>query len=243
MRKTLFLALVAVAGVSNAQLAISIGIRETNTSAAIGSNGGTSLSQGGSAGIEWVNLDGQNLNIDGTWQTFTFNFQADALTAFAGGTADGAYTGTRGTLESIRITNTNGAQGPMSLWVDDVTNTTAAGSVNFGDFESFAAGDVAMFQAPGFSGSTNGIAAGSTAQVDDTVSASGSNSYRGDFEFESNGYIRWTTFNTANLPNPAIDFSDGSSLTFQMRAVPEPATMTLLGLGLAGLALKKRKRK
>lgn len=244
MRKTLFLALVVASAAAHAQLSISLGIRETGTSAAIGANGGTS------GGIEWVNLDGQTLNLDGTWQQFTFNFGTDALTAFAGASANGALDGTKGTIEHIRIRNTGGIDQAITVWLDDVTNTEATGnSVNFGDFESYAAGQEVMFQDPGFSGSTSAnIVAGSTAGVDDTMAATGNNSYRADFTFVDNSttrWVRWTTFGATNLPNPTIDFSQGNSVSFMMKgeAVPEPATMTLIGAGLAGWALRRKKKK
>ena len=65
----------ATALAANAQtFAISLGIRETNTAAPIGGDGGTAN------GIEFVNLDGQTLTLDGTWQTFTFNFGTDSVT-------------------------------------------------------------------------------------------------------------------------------------------------------------------
>jgi len=69
-----------VAGASAAPvLKVSIGVRETATTAPIGGNGGT-----GGTGIEWVNVDGQTLVLDGTWQQFTFNFATDPITAFTG---------------------------------------------------------------------------------------------------------------------------------------------------------------
>jgi hypothetical protein len=243
MRKTALLVVLAVAGAANAQMAISIGIRETGTTAGIGANGGTAN------GIEWVNLDGQTLNFDGTWQTFTFNFQNDPLTGFAGTTANGLYDGTRGVLENIRIRNTGGMTGAQTIWLDSITSTDATGSSTlFGGFEGHASGTEVMFQEPSFSGSTaSNVAAGSTAGVDNSVFDTGSASYKLDFEFVDNVNTRWirlTTNSTAIQPNPTIDFANGSSLTFRMKAgdpVPEPMTMIGLGLGAAALLRKKRK--
>ena len=103
---------------------ISLGIRETNNvpPPAIFSNAGTVN------GIEWVNLDGQTLVADGTWQLFTFTPATDALTAFAGATANGVLTpGIEvATLEHIRILNSDGITAPIRLWVDDVTNTVGS---------------------------------------------------------------------------------------------------------------------
>jgi hypothetical protein len=67
-------------------LNISIGVRETffngGPQGPIGSNGGTT------GGIEWINLDGQTLVLDGTWQLFSFFFIFDPVTAFAGVSAN-----------------------------------------------------------------------------------------------------------------------------------------------------------
>ena len=81
MKRFIFAALllgVCCSAASAANLAVSLGIRETGGSGPIFSNGGSTN------GIEFVNLDGQMLNANGTWQLFTFTPSTDTLTAFAG---------------------------------------------------------------------------------------------------------------------------------------------------------------
>src|SRR5687767_844075 len=111
--------LFALASAEAQTFAVSIGVRETGTSAAIGANGGTA------GGIEWINLDGLTLTANNTWQQFTFNFGTDTVTAFAGATANGVLDGTRGTLEHIRIRNTSSTLNPITMFIDDMVNTVA----------------------------------------------------------------------------------------------------------------------
>ena len=108
--------------------AVSIGVRETNSAAPLGENGGTAGT------IEWVNLDGLTLIPDGTWQQFTFNLTTDPITAFAGLTANSILDGTYGVLEQVRVLNDTGIVAPITLWIDDITNsTTTMSPVTFGE--------------------------------------------------------------------------------------------------------------
>lgn len=223
---------------------ISIGIRETaqggGAFSAIGGNGGSL------GGIEFVARDVQTLVLDGTWQQFTFNITTDPLLAFAGTTANGVLEGAYGTLEHVRVLNNTGIMTPITLWIDDVTNTTTTTSpVTFGDFEGFASGTEVMFQEPSFSGSTSAnVITGSTSGVDNRVAARTS-SCRSDFQFIDGTTTRWvrlTTFNTGNLGNPLIRFDNQSVLTFWMRGGtaqedlgsqgPGPAIAEIVGSGL-----------
>jgi hypothetical protein len=222
--------------------AISIGIRETGTTAPIGGNGGSAN------GIEWVNLDGQTLTLDGTFQTFTFNFQTDALTGFAGTTANGTYDGTRGVLEHIRIRNTGGVTAPVELFIDNIVNTTQAGPNTVSNFEGFPDGTEVTFQEPRFSGSTTANLAllPNSALTTSTMASEGTSSDLVTFQFLDNLNTRWlrlSTFNTPNLPNPTIEFAPGDRLSFQIKGVivPEPASASLLAAG-AGLLLARRRR-
>lgn len=218
--RTVSLAL-ALAAATTAQgtLQISLGIRETEA------GGGTFSTIGGDGGelggIEFVNRDAQTLTLDGTWQQFTFNITTDPLIGFAGASANGVLDGTFGTLEHVRVLNSTGITDPITLWIDDVTDTTlTGGAVNFGDFEGFASGTEVMFQEPGFSGSTAAnLMMGSTSGVDNLV-ASRTSSCRFDFQFIDNLGTRWvrlTTFRAINQRNPQIRLDDQSVVTFWMR--------------------------
>lgn len=218
--RRIFVALALSAAVhAQGTVQISIGIRETQAGGgaftAIGANGGSA------GGIEFVARDVQTLILDGTWQQFTFNITTDPLTAFAGTTANGILDGTYGVLENVRVLNNTGITEPISLWIDDVTNTTTPGGpVNFGDFDSYGAGTEVMFQEPSFSGSTSAnLVAGSTTGVDTRV-ASRSTSDRFNFQFidgQTTRWVRLTTFNTTILPNPSIRFDNQSVVTFWLR--------------------------
>ncbi|MBK8980183.1 MAG: hypothetical protein IPM29_30140 [Planctomycetes bacterium] len=205
------------------QIDISIGVRETGFAGgaftAIGNNGGAV------GGIEWINLDGQQLVLDGTWQQFTFDLAAGPVAGFAGASANGILEGAYGTLENIRIRNSAGVTEPITICIDDVADTitpTGGAPVTtvFGDFETWAQGTEVMFQEPNFSGSTSAnIVAGGTSGVDNFV-ASRTNSYRVDFRFVDGTPTRWlrlTTFNATNSANPLVRFDDGSVITFWMR--------------------------
>lgn len=229
-------------------LQVSIGIRETFIDVPgtipIGGNGGST------GGIEWVNLDGQTLILNNTWQQFSFHLSTATFTAFAGITANGILEGQGGVLEHIRLRNIDGATDPITLWIDTVQNDfDPAGppppqSVVFGSFEGFADNAEVMFQEPRFSGSTSGFLAltPNFSGVDNTVAHDGLASYRTEFQFidgTTTNWLRLTTFNAQNTPNPAIAFGPDSTISFWMRGVPEPSSLALLGL----CAIWRRRRR
>ena len=140
---------------------ISIGVRETGTSAAIGADGGTT------GGIEWVNLDGQSIIADGLWHQYTWNFGTDPVTNFSGGNGVLSSATMKGTLENIRILNSGGnSGGAINLRVDDIVNTVGGVPMTVAGFETsegfFATGvdaldsSQAMFREPIFSSTTLG---------------------------------------------------------------------------------------
>ena len=229
-----------------ANLAISMGIRETGGSGPAFSNAGST------GGIEFVNLDGQSLTADGTWQLFSFTPSTDALTAFAGATANGVLDTDWASLEHIRIRNVDGIISPIRLWIDDVSNTDAAGTATEG-FEGFAVGNEVMFQEPGFSGSTSGNinVATDSAAVSGSMVHSGQQSYEVNFQFVDNTNTRWvrlTSFGATNLPNVAVHVREvgaaAPTVSFYAKAVviPEPSSLMLIAGSLMMLVSLPRRR-
>lgn len=218
---------------ASASLQISLGVRET------AAGGGPEVPIGGDAGnaggIEWINRDGQTVPFDGQWHLYTWEFGVDPVMPFAGTTANGILEGAYGSIEHLRFLNDTGVTDPITLWIDLVVNTPSPGPVTVQDFEGFAAGAEVMFQEPSFSGSTAAnVLPGSTALVDDTQAFEGLASYRLDWTFVDGDPTRWvrlTTFNTPNGPNPLIRLEPGNQVSMYVKAIPEPATLTLLALG------------
>jgi hypothetical protein len=243
--------LAAMAGELHAtSLKISIAIRENNVAGPIFGDGG-----GSGNGIEWVNRDGQTLVADGTWQLFTFTPASDPLLAFAGTTANSMLEQGHewAVLEHIRILNDTGITKPIRIWIDDVTNTVAAGPV-VQDFEAAALGSEVMFQEPGFSGSTSGnLLPNSTTVVADSMAFSGSQSLQADFQFIDSNPTRWirmTTFGLAGDPgqrNPIVRIVEpgapAPTISFYAKAmaIPEPASLLLLVM--AGTAMSCTRRR
>jgi hypothetical protein len=226
-------------------LRISIGVRETGTSAPIGGDGGVANS------IEWVNRDGLTLPLDGAFHTFTFNFGTDPVNFFAGTQPPGGLPnrldGTRGTLEHVRIRNFDGLTVPIQLYIDNIRNTPApGGAMTVSNFEGFSIGSEVTFQEPLFSGSTaaNLTPTPNIAAVTTTAASEGTQSDGVQFRFIDSDHTRWlrlTTSAATNLPNPAIDFAPGSTLSFDIRGVPIPEPTA--GVLLIACALVRRRRK
>lgn len=247
MAATAALVLAAAATTQAAGLKVSIGIRETGGAGPVFANGGST------GGIEWVNRDGQTLTADGTWQLFTFTPATDPLLAFAGATANSVLEpGLEwAVLEHIRILNSDGITQPIRVWIDQVTNATAAGATVEG-FESHAPGTEVMFQEPRFSGSTSAFLAltPNTAAVTNSMAFAGTNSYQVDFQYidaTPTNWVRLTTFGATQVPNPLIRVVEpgapAPTVSFYAKAVviPEPGTAALLAVAcVAATAVRRR---
>ncbi len=238
---------IAVAGMPAIALAadswsISIGVRETGTSAAIGDDGGSA------GGIEWVNLDGQSIIADGLWHPYTWNFGTDPVTNFSGGNGVLSSATMKGTLEHIRILN-SGANvgGAINLRVDNIVNTvggtpmTVAGFETSEGFTTSLTSTQPMFREPIFSSSTLGnMSTGINSTLVSTIAQSGSQSMAARWSFVPDGSTsRWLRLSTASgggnvQPNPTIDFTSGNSLTMWLRAnVVNPSGTRTFGVDVS----------
>ncbi len=229
-----------VAGTALAQsVALSLGIRETGTAAAIGDDGGTS------GGVEWVDLDVRSVPLDGAWHLVTFTLPGAALSPFAGASADGAYSTMRGTIEHLRIRNVDGLAGPITLYLDDLSATDAAGAPTMLGWEGLPLGGTHVFQEPGFSGTTQAsLVDMGVARVTDAMAYSGSQSYEVSFQWVDDDPSRWvrlTTFSGGDLSggNPAIDFN--GAVSFRVKGIPGPGVAGLACV--AGVAALRRRRR
>lgn len=214
-------------------LTFSLGVRETGSTAAIGDDGGT----GGS--IEWVDLDLHVVPLNDAWQKVTIDLASpQSVTGFTG---DGALDGAAGTIEHIRILNSDGITKPVRLWFDELIYTEATGNpVNLG-WDGLTLGSEYRFQEPSFSGSTSGnVNGGSSSAVTDTMAFAGEQSYLAEFQFvddDPTRWIRYTTFSTSvGLAggNPTIGFDGQLSFWVKGREIPEPSVLVIAAV--AGLA-------
>jgi hypothetical protein len=128
-------------------LKVSIAVRETGATGSLGSNGGTS------GAIEWLDLDGQDLILDGVWRQHTWSVDAAVATAFTG---NGALDGVGGALEHLRLKST-GTAGPFNIFIDDFEISTPAPASFTEDFEGFTPGAEVLFRPPSFSATTSGF--------------------------------------------------------------------------------------
>ena len=264
MKRIIFtvLFLAAIASVSLAgELRFSVGVRETNAVGLIGSNGGTAN------GIEWVGRTGgtgEDIDLvpaDNAWHQISVDFTTDPIGAFAGATANGILTSTTGfaALEHLRIANTADGRTHYKVYIDDVTNTVNGVPTLVTGFETFAPGVEALFQEPGFSGSTSAKlklppavpGAPNIARVTSAVAFSGTQSYEVEFDFlddtaagvgGAGNWVRLTTFNTVNLPNAAIGINGSLSMQVRIVSIPEPASLLLFGIAaMAAVGIARRR--
>ncbi len=121
---------------SSGSLRVSLGVRETGTSAAVGQNGGTSGT------IEWIGATGTISGspqgkllaaFPGVWQTLVFAAGADPVLAFTGNGVLSSATG-KGTLEHLAFACTGNA-GPFTVYIDTLSQLCELPPSITGDFD------------------------------------------------------------------------------------------------------------
>jgi hypothetical protein len=120
---------------------LTLGVRETDTPAPCGGNGGVNNPNGVAGGIEWIGATsaqgnnapvGKLVNQKDQWVTVKFDIRRDPILGFAGSTANGQIDGSTGTIEHLAFTPTDSANlGPYIVYIDDVeTYVPAPGDVD-----------------------------------------------------------------------------------------------------------------
>ncbi|HEY3244792.1 MAG TPA: hypothetical protein VGM03_15735 [Phycisphaerae bacterium] len=225
-------------GSGNGPVRVCIGVRET------GPAGGTS------GPIEFVAASpgsgvppgGQVLNLNNAFQTLTFDPNSmDPNLVVRGFTGNGVIDGQFGVLEMLAVSIDpalmGASNGVLTLYVDNVVNVGAGAGgtdVLVADFEAVAVGQEAVFQEPGFSGSTSGNiqAPPNSSTVTDAFASGGIHSDRMTWFFKDIAPTRWvriTTFNTANGGNPLIDITKPVRMDIRLAAsVPTTPAPTLV---------------
>src|SRR3954453_13795275 len=162
-------AMVAVGITARAQaqtFALSLGVRETNSTGNIGENGGTAnaTNLGAGAGIEWIKKDNQFLPADGAWHQFTWTLGTDPVSSFTG---NGVLQGAKGVLEHVRILNSGQSTAKVRLDFDEFQETVGGVTTVISDFETDDVTKPSVFQNAFFSGSTQSFIAqaGATTEV------------------------------------------------------------------------------
>ncbi|GHT42526.1 hypothetical protein FACS189443_5640 [Planctomycetales bacterium] len=139
---------------------------------------------------------------------------------------------------------TNAANGD-SAWADglsdaDKNNSRTRGDRRFGDYSSTIYGDQ-----PELNGGLIGMVA---YDVTDLLKAMGYADIENAFMFAWEDLNWGTQFTTSTSENANFDYNDMVYIMTNVSpnvisATPEPATMLIIGLGLAGLGLARRRRK
>jgi hypothetical protein len=217
------------------KLGLAIGIRETNNP--LGTTIGSTNALNTSAGIEFVGLNAKSITTDGIYTDVTFQFGTDPVNAYTGTGANGVLLGDMGTLEHLRVTNTDSIGNPINLFVKSIINTPNGGSpVTITDFQTtptaFAAGATNVaFRDPSISGeSAVRVGMGrnapnntlTTTQPDGTVDPL-TQAARIQWRFSTPEPTWWgrlitSSTNTTGPVSPVIDIRSGSTLTLRLAA-------------------------
>jgi len=193
----------------NSPLLLSLGVREVAVpegGCVIGTDGGTT------GGIEWIGPSstvsgapqGKLLNPSTEWQTVTFDPASDPVLSFNAG--NGVLDGVCNVFEHLALVSTATNTGAYTVLIDNVKSGTTVVE----DFESYLAGDAAMFNTPNYSGTTSAnllLPDPSIATVVAEGDAS-NQSLKVVFQYKDEDARRWlrlVTSAVANRPNPIID--------------------------------------